>query len=97
MPKEELLARRDIQLQHHAGLVDIEANCMVDMAQQQILPALKTAGLTEHVTRTEAAVPELELEMHAFTGAVADEWLGKSGASRSVLDDPSWTKTKADK
>ena len=31
-----------------------------------------------------------------FTGAVADEYLQKQGASGDLLKDPSWTKTHAD-
>ena len=33
---------------------------------------------------------------HVFSGAVADEYLKKHGASSDVLKDPSWTETHAD-
>ena len=34
---------------------------------------------------------------HLFKGAVADEYLSKQGLPAGLLDDPSWTKTSADK
>jgi len=34
---------------------------------------------------------------HVFKGAVADEYLSKQGLPAGLLDDPSWTKTSADK
>merc|ERR1719183_3035633 len=44
LSKDELIARRDIMLEHYVGLVEIEANTMVDMIVQEIVPALKGAG-----------------------------------------------------
>lgn len=43
MSKEELLARRDVNLQHYAGMVEMEALSMIDMVKQQIIPAIKEA------------------------------------------------------
>jgi len=34
---------------------------------------------------------------HLFKGAVADSYLSKQGLPAGLLDDPSWTKTSADK
>jgi len=45
MSKEELLARKDVQLQHYSGFVEMEALCFIDMVKQQILPALAEAGM----------------------------------------------------
>ena len=43
LSKEELIARRDIKLQHYAGIVEMEALCFIDMVKQSILPAIKEA------------------------------------------------------
>jgi len=43
LSKEELFARRDIGLQHYAGIVEMEALCFIDMLKQQIIPAIKEA------------------------------------------------------
>ncbi|KAJ1488401.1 glutamine synthetase III, partial [Baffinella frigidus] len=41
----ETQARRDIMLQHYAGIVEIEAGCMIDMVVRQIIPALRVGGI----------------------------------------------------
>jgi len=33
---------------------------------------------------------------NVFTGKVADEYLSKHGASKEVLDDPTWVQTHSD-
>ena len=43
LSKEELLARKDICLNHYAGMVEMEALCLIDMVKQQILPAVLEA------------------------------------------------------
>jgi glutamine synthetase len=43
LSKEELDARRDIMLQHYAGIVEMEALCFIDMLKQQVIPAIKEA------------------------------------------------------
>lgn len=43
LSKEELFARRDISLQHYAGIVEMEALCFIDMLKQQVIPAIKEA------------------------------------------------------
>jgi glutamine synthetase len=45
MSKDEVAARRDVQLEHYIGTVEMEALCMIDMIKQQIIPALKEAGM----------------------------------------------------
>jgi glutamine synthetase type III len=34
-------ARRDVNLTHYVGMIEMEALCMIDMIVQQIVPALK--------------------------------------------------------
>ena len=34
-------ARRDVNLTHYVGMIEMEALCMIDMIVQQIIPALK--------------------------------------------------------
>jgi len=43
LSKDELVARRDIGLQHYSGIVEMEALCFIDMLKQQIIPAIKEA------------------------------------------------------
>jgi len=43
LSKEELFARKDIALQHYAGIVEMEALSFIDMLKQQIIPAIKEA------------------------------------------------------
>lgn len=42
--KEECLAQQDLLLRHYIGTVEIEANCMVDMINQFIIPSCKRSG-----------------------------------------------------
>jgi len=47
--------------------------------------------------RTMASLePYQDYGKHVFSGAVADEYLKKHGASGDLLDDPSWVKHSAD-
>ncbi|KAJ1488399.1 glutamine synthetase III [Baffinella frigidus] len=41
----ETQARRDIMLQHYAGIVEIEAGCMISMVTQEIIPAVENVGV----------------------------------------------------
>jgi glutamine synthetase len=45
LTKDEMVARRDINWEHYIGLVEIEANTMIDMITQSIIPALKKVGV----------------------------------------------------
>jgi len=66
MSKLEVDARRDAGLQHYAGSIEMEALCMVDMVKQQILPALKEAGVaTDGVTKALATVEKGLAGVHA--------------------------------
>ena len=43
--EKECIARTAVNHEHYAGTVEMEALCMVDMIKQQIVPALKEAGM----------------------------------------------------
>ncbi|EKX48707.1 hypothetical protein GUITHDRAFT_68506 [Guillardia theta CCMP2712] len=62
MSKEELLARRDIALQHYTGLVEIEAGCMIDMITQNIVPSVKETGISTAQMEAECAKVKAKYE-----------------------------------
>ena len=65
LSKPELEARKDIKLQHYAGIVEMEALCFIDMIKQQIIPALKEAGNdTKAVTAALGTVEKGLAAMH---------------------------------
>lgn len=41
---QECTARQNVLLTHYTGTVEVEANCLVDMLNQQIIPAVKAGG-----------------------------------------------------
>ena len=45
LSKEECLARQDINHNHYVGTVEIEALCLIDMLNQNIIPSVKAAGV----------------------------------------------------
>jgi len=50
-----------------------------------------------HGTRAVASLAQFqEFGKNVFTGKVADEYLAKHGASKAILDDPTWVKTHSD-
>lgn len=67
---EECAARETVLFNHYAGTVEIEANVLVEMLQQHVIPAVKTAGvgslaqLTGAVDVLKSAVAEIH---HAAT------------------------------
>jgi glutamine synthetase len=42
--EEECRAQESLLLQHYIGTVEIEANCMIDMINQYIIPSCKRSG-----------------------------------------------------
>eukprot|EP00287_Rhodomonas_sp_CCMP768_P002260 CAMPEP_0196735238 /NCGR_PEP_ID=MMETSP1091-20130531/13742_1 /TAXON_ID=302021 /ORGANISM="Rhodomonas sp., Strain CCMP768" /LENGTH=720 /DNA_ID=CAMNT_0042078859 /DNA_START=32 /DNA_END=2191 /DNA_ORIENTATION=+ len=64
MSKEELFARRDVQLQHYSGFVEMEALCFIDMVKQQILPALAEAG--QDAAGVKKALSSVQAKFDAF-------------------------------
>lgn len=63
MDEPELMARQLVQLTHYTGTVEIEAKCMVDMINQQIIPACKESGV--------GSVPELQAVVKAVEAGLA--------------------------
>jgi glutamine synthetase len=56
---KECEARANVMFGHYAGIVEIEALCMVDMINQHVLPSCKAAGLpTQDLTTAVAAVKD---------------------------------------
>ena len=43
LSKTEVESRRVVNLSHYVGTVEMEANCMVDLIVQHIIPAIKDA------------------------------------------------------
>ena len=65
---EECGARQSVMLNHYVGTVEIEANCMIDMIQQNIIPAVKESGvgalsgLEDAVTTLKTAISQIHHE-----------------------------------
>eukprot|EP00667_Euglena_gracilis_P014654 EG_transcript_15187 len=62
--KEECEARAEVMLEHYIGTVEMEANCMIDMIHQQILPAMKESGCGDLVA-VGAAVTAVKTKLEA--------------------------------
>lgn len=68
---EECSARQDILHEHYTGTVEMEALTLVDMLNQHIIPAVKSAGVGP-LAELESAVSTLKAgvaELHATDGA----------------------------
>lgn len=64
---EECVARADINFDHYAGTVEMEALSLIQMLNRNIIPSMKAAG-TGPLAELEAAVPKLKAavaEIHA--------------------------------
>ena len=63
---EECQARENVMLAQYVGTVEIEANCLVDMFNQHIIPAVKTAGVgpLEQLLKSVFAVQDALLDIH---------------------------------
>mmetsp|Transcript_42136 Transcript_42136/g.103898 ORF Transcript_42136/g.103898 Transcript_42136/m.103898 type:complete len:701 (+) Transcript_42136:42-2144(+) len=79
MSEPEVQARQDVQLQHYAGTVEIEAKCMIDMIVQQIIPACKEAGVGS-VADLIAAAKKVEAGLSTIHHG--KDHLGKANAAR---------------
>eukprot|EP00602_Paraphysomonas_sp_CaronLab_P000037 CAMPEP_0185027510 /NCGR_PEP_ID=MMETSP1103-20130426/12643_1 /TAXON_ID=36769 /ORGANISM="Paraphysomonas bandaiensis, Strain Caron Lab Isolate" /LENGTH=634 /DNA_ID=CAMNT_0027561541 /DNA_START=200 /DNA_END=2104 /DNA_ORIENTATION=+ len=55
---DECAARRNVQLQHYVGTVEMELKCMLDMINQHVLPSMRDANVG-YVTELEEAVATL--------------------------------------
>jgi glutamine synthetase len=63
---QECAARQQVLLTHYSGTVEVEANCLVDMLNQQIIPAVKAGGVGP-LAELQAAVETLkaaQLQIH---------------------------------
>jgi len=69
---EECAARKTILLRQYVGTVEIEAQVLVDMIQQHIIPAVKTAGVGS-LADLQAAVATLQRELSVIHHADTDE------------------------
>ena len=56
---EECEARQEVLLKHYIGTVEVEAQVMVDMLHQHIIPDVKSAGMAEHVPVLTAAAKKV--------------------------------------
>jgi glutamine synthetase len=64
----ETEARRQVLFGHYTGTVEMEANCMVDMIHQQVIPAMSEAGHNVFELRTAAkSVAEKLCSVHHET------------------------------
>mmetsp|Transcript_10001 Transcript_10001/g.35252 ORF Transcript_10001/g.35252 Transcript_10001/m.35252 type:complete len:706 (+) Transcript_10001:63-2180(+) len=74
----ECAAREQIMLDHYAGTVEIEAECMVEMLLRSIIPSAKSAGVDS--TKLAAAVVTLRSaikDMHSADDAKAKAQLAR--------------------
>merc|ERR1719198_2031630 len=62
MTKKETIARADVMHEQYVGMVEIEANVMVEMIETMALPAVKAAGLSTSEMAAGAAKIKSKLE-----------------------------------
>ena len=61
--KDECKARQTVLFNHYIGVVEMEANCLVDMLRQQIIPAVKAANV--------GFLEDLQASVHSILGGLA--------------------------
>merc|ERR1712187_1092175 len=61
---EECASRRDVMLEHYVGTVEIEANCMIQMFNQHVIPSVRRAKVGPAVQSFQDAVKTLQKAMH---------------------------------
>jgi len=67
LSKEECFARKSVLLEHYVGTIEMEAQCMIDMIVQNIIPSLLAApGIPGHVVET------LHADVSEIKAALAD-------------------------
>jgi glutamine synthetase len=57
---EECEARQEVLLKHYIGTVEVEAQCMVDMLHQHIIPDVKKADMADQVPALTAAAKKVK-------------------------------------
>jgi glutamine synthetase len=78
---EEFAARQDVLLEHYTGTVEIEANTMVLMINQHVIPSVKAAG-SGPLKELQAAVTTIQGAMKAIH---AEEDVAKKAALARTL------------
>jgi len=68
--KEDIVARQKILFELYHEVVLMELMVMIDMINQHVIPAMKNAGMPDHVTKLDAGVTKLE---QALTDLHAEE------------------------
>lgn len=66
-----LVHSSQVMLEHYIGTVEMEANCMIDMIHQQILPAMKESGCGDLVV-VGAAVTAVKTKLEAGQHCICD-------------------------
>merc|ERR1712080_768507 len=56
-------SRQSVMLDHYVGSVEIEANCMIQMLNQHVIPSVKAAGVGP-LEELSKAVESVKLAMH---------------------------------
>merc|ERR1719469_1841721 len=83
LSKAECESRASVQLGHYTGIVEIEANTMVDMIRQHVLPDVKKAQLKpaviDNLTAAVASVQQGLASVHA-----ASDDYSKASAARTL-------------
>eukprot|EP00667_Euglena_gracilis_P003516 EG_transcript_3524 len=70
--KEECAARAEVMFNHYVGTVEMEANCMIDMINQQIIPAMKESGFGD-LAAVGAAVTAVKAKLAAMHHAESNQ------------------------
>merc|ERR1712023_394454 len=66
MTPKETVARADVMHDHYAGIVEMAAQCMIDMIKQHVIPSAKAGGYPElgELEGLEAQLKAKLSEMH---------------------------------
>merc|ERR1719258_1001874 len=68
MSQVECDARKNVMLDHYTGTVEMEALCMIDMLNENVIPSVKAAGVGP-LADLEAAVKTLKSAVAAIHAA----------------------------
>lgn len=71
---EECRARVRVMLAQYTRLVATESSCMVEMIRRHVLPAVRTAGMTDYVPRLDDAVAQVRSVRQRGGGS---EWVNE--------------------
>lgn len=77
MTKEECEARVIVNLDHYSGVVEMEALCLIDMLNKNIIPSIKEAGI--------GPLAELEKSVITLKKAVAEIHATEDSATKAEL------------